>query len=194
MFKFFHKRKEKGTKRCPHKKLIGRKLEWIAIPGGMPQSCVSCGSVYLTDIPKVIKTPSGVGIHLCNDCRKDLKCGLCGEKLRDNSELYVAECMHCNTFLFICKRCADRRLFVDLSKSIEPDELVARLYSIVNELMEANKGRRLRSFWGSLFKKKKSPDLQQLFPLIMNINMYFSEDMGTDFYYDDFDNEDWWLG
>ena len=194
MFGFFRKKDKEGKRvSCNHKKLIGRRIEWFAIPGGTPQGCYKCGKIFIPDIPRVIKSPSGVGLYVCRDCLSSVKCDLCSARINNEKDMYIAECLYCNNYLLLCPHCAKKKLFIDFSNSSDPEEVISKIYSIVNELMDMNKNRRTKSFWANVFKKKKKPNLEQLFPLIMNINMYFSEDMGSDFYYDDFDNEDWWM-
>ncbi len=180
-----------GKKRCSHKKLIGQKLMWVGIFAGMPQNCILCNKTFIPEIPRAIKTVSSSNVYICSQCLAQLKCHKCAKAL-DGDNIYVAECMHCGKVVFLCQHCSEKRLFINLSQQTDPQELITKLYSIIEELinMEAGKHKKFNLF--NLFKRKRKLDSKQLFPFIMNINMYFNEELDSDFYDDGFENEDWW--
>ncbi len=177
-----------AQKRCRHKRLIGRKVEWVATEVGTPQRCDGCGKLFVPDIPRQLLAPSRSSAYLCPECIKNLRCHRCRRPF-DLKEGSVAECFSCGTVLFLCPRCAKKSLYVNLSDNPTPEELVGKLYRIIEELM--NLGRKKSGGWNlwNLFKKKKSPPSNGNFPLIMNINMYFQED-SLDYYEEGFDADE----
>ncbi len=175
-------------KRCSHKRVIGRAVQYQILPSGVPQVCQRCGKVFALELPKAIKGPSGNPVYLCPDCLRSLRCDGCRKAFKIE-EGFVGECPACSSVLFFCPRCAKKKLYINLSVSPDPEEVVNKLYAIVEELMEM--GRAKQGKWNLLnfFKKKKKGNFKSSFPLIMNINMYFNEDV-VDFYEEGFEEEE----
>ena len=175
-------------KRCAHKRVIGRMVQYQILPPGLPQLCQRCGKVFALELPKAIKGPSGDAIYLCPDCLSRLRCDGCGRafELKDG---FVGECLTCSSVVFFCQRCARKKLYINLSASPDPEEIVRKLYAIVEELVDI--GRNKTNKWSllNLFRKKKKGGSKPPFPLIMNINMYFNDD-AIDFYEEGFEEEE----
>ncbi len=176
-------------KRCSHKRVIGRAIQYQILPSGVPQVCERCGKVFVLETPKVIKSVDGdTGVYLCPSCREKLRCDGCGKvfKLEDG---FIGECVFCSSIVFFCPRCAKKRIYINLSASPDPEEVVKKLYSIIEELMEMGKAKTGKWNIFNLFRKKKKGGYKSLFPLIMNINMYFNDD-SVDFYEDGFEEDE----
>ncbi len=173
---------------CPHNHIVGQAVEFSYNRGqNIIAKCIGCGQLLFCDAPQIIRTPSGEYVYLCADCRKKPVCSICGKKIRPD-ELYLGECIVCGQVFVLCGRCKRKRVSLDITSDFSPEEIAKRLYAIIDEIVN-RRPKRKKFPWFSFWKKKKK-GITSNFPLIMNINMYFTDaDVDSDFY-DDTDIDD----
>ena len=179
-------------KKCRHK-YIGRSVRWEILGNGIPMECHFCNTVFISEAARSIRLPMGSRAHICEKCLSNIICEKCKKPI--NGQLITAECVSCGQVAFFCKSCARKALFIDLDKQERPEVIAGKIFSLIQDLV--NTGGQKQGPWArfiNLFRKKKTKNPVELFPLIMNINMFFTDPYDMDEFMDgDIGNEDWWM-
>ncbi len=179
-------------KRCRHK-YVGRSAFWEAAAPGQPLECRFCDKVFVSDSARILRLPMGSKLNICQDCLSKMACSKCGKKL--SAHFFTAECLSCGVIDLFCPDCAEKALFINLDKQERPEVIAGKIFSLVQELMNTNnKSQGPLGRFLNMFRKKRPKNPVELFPLIMNINMFFSDPYDVDEFMDgDAGNEDWWM-